>query len=584
VRAKAVIELSLAAQRAIVKATATSLPNEAGGILLGYKRNDRTVVVDVLVLESAQPSFDRYLRDDVAANLRLAEYRSRSGADEVVGYVGEWHSHPSSVGPSSIDRDSTLDTAQSGGHEVALCVYAPWGEQQFHGLIATPGKVWRPLRAAKVDLERELAMQLDPMPPTAVRVNGPVFISYRHNDGEDFAGEVERLLHAAGISVWRDVPDLPPGDTEKRLDEAFASGLSGGVLIVTPDIANSTVVKHRELPRLLGLQADPRFALVIANTVGPDESRLAYGAPDILLGLAPACTLSSMDQVDIRTPNGRIKLVRRLLRHRARQLKTDMSSVPRPLKISTQSRTAPSSIDACVSDLDIRLIPSEAGKIPAALALHDLAVTLPIISDAVLSVGAPAVQFFGGMHLSIAVALGTGFPATKFGKLEVVDLEGSTWTSVADPADPNLHTAVTVDEVSLAGAHEGRARLAVFASLTDAPDTLAFAMLLQSLSTTSVTAVTITTGQGDIDPREAGRIAKEIATAIKFAARAAGASEVHLAFHGPYAMALLIGRLLNTLCSVVYEWARDMDGSAQYFPVLTVEPDVAGGPITAIHL
>ena len=41
----------------------------------------------------------------------------------------------------------------------------------------------------------------------------PVFISYRQKDGTGVAGELAWLLRAAGIPVWRDRDDLPPGDT-----------------------------------------------------------------------------------------------------------------------------------------------------------------------------------------------------------------------------------------------------------------------------------------------------------------------------------------------------------------------------------
>lgn len=585
-RAKPAIELSPAAARAIIGATVTGLPHEAGGILLGYGQGIRTVVTDVLVMASSRPSFDRFVRDDVAANELLAEYRSRPNANDAIGYVGEWHSHPSSVGPSSIDRAAILDTARSGGREVALVVFAPWAREQFHGLIASPSKKWRTIQPAKVVIEGEIAMPLDPLPTSGVRLNGPVFISYRHSDGFGRAEELERLLHAGGITVWRDVRDLPPGNTEDRIDQAITAGLSAAVLIVTPDIINSLVVRAREVPRLLVLAENQRFALVIASVVGRENGdRLNFDAPDVLLGLAPKRVLNAMSQLDVRTEKGRLEVVRGLLLHRIAQLKTDIASSDRPFVITTQSRVDTRSLDGDVADLDIRLIPAENGKLPAAQGVQDLMSTLPLVSDAVRTSGARSIRMSGGMHLSIALALGAAFPETRLGQIEVVDLQGAAWSSTANSSDPKAHSA-TAAPMPVIDRPDSTApsKLGVFVSLTEAPDMSVFELITCNSAIALTSAIKITAGLGRLDPRESGRLAQEIASLIKSAARTANATEVHLAFHGPYTMAVLVGRLLNTLRTVVYEWVRADDGSAEYLPVVTLQLDIANGPITAVHI
>ena len=86
-----------------------------------------------------------------------------------------------------------------------------------------------------------------------VSPRGPVFLSYRLSDGAELAIALAWALRSAGVPVWLDRSDLPPGDTERRLEEAMQSGLSGAVLLVTPDIAASNVVKDIELPHLLVL-------------------------------------------------------------------------------------------------------------------------------------------------------------------------------------------------------------------------------------------------------------------------------------------------------------------------------------------
>ena len=72
---------------------------------------------------------------------------------------------------------------------------------------------------------------------------GPVFVSYRTSDGADRANRLAWTFRSIGLPTYRDREDLQPGETRARLTEALSGGLSAGVLVVTPDIANSEVVR-----------------------------------------------------------------------------------------------------------------------------------------------------------------------------------------------------------------------------------------------------------------------------------------------------------------------------------------------------
>ncbi|MCE2511797.1 MAG: toll/interleukin-1 receptor domain-containing protein [Acidimicrobiia bacterium] len=71
--------------------------------------------------------------------------------------------------------------------------------------------------------------------PTAhIDPRGPVFISYRQSDGREIAETLAWALRAAGVPVWHDQTDLPPGDTERRparfngsINSAFRPSTSG---------------------------------------------------------------------------------------------------------------------------------------------------------------------------------------------------------------------------------------------------------------------------------------------------------------------------------------------------------------------
>jgi len=94
---------------------------------------------------------------------------------------------------------------------------------------------------------------------------GPVFLSYRTSDGRDLTLKLARALRASGLPVWHDHQDLPPGDTERSIGTALASGLSAAVVIVAPDIAHSRTVRKQELPAFLKLDRDPKFTFALAN-------------------------------------------------------------------------------------------------------------------------------------------------------------------------------------------------------------------------------------------------------------------------------------------------------------------------------
>lgn len=57
---------------------------------------------------------------------------------------------------------------------------------------------------------------------------------------------------------------------------------------------------------------------------------------------------------------------------------------------------------------------------------------------------------------------------------------------------------------------------------------------------------------------------------------------VHLAFHRPFAMTVLMGPYLIALRTVVYEWDGVMPGGPNYRPVIVLEPGTTTGSITDV--
>ena len=163
-------------------------------------------------------------------------------------------------------------------------------------------------------------------------------------------------LRAAGVPVWLDRSDLPPGDTERRLEDAMQSGLSGAVLLVTPEIGSSSVIKDIELPQLLGLEAEGAFTLSIASTIETEAGGLDYSAPDRLLSQSVA-TLKGLRQDPALTSRDIADIARSHCRQRMEALRESIELAGQVIDINLQTRIVPSAIGP-YGDLVVRLRPA----------------------------------------------------------------------------------------------------------------------------------------------------------------------------------------------------------------------------------
>lgn len=586
IRQPTCIDLRVDAYETIAFEIANHLPREIGGILLGYQENDTIVATHALVVEVQGATTNRYVRDDIRADKLLQEFLAQRADDDSIGYVGEWHSHPSPSGPSNVDHSAMRATAKISSNPIALLVFAPGANGGYFGLIARRQRFGKTItKEAVIHLPTSRFPSLGPLPDGAVCIDGPVFISYRQLDGTAQADALEELLRVAGLVVWRDHRDMRPGTIIDRLERALTGGLSAGVLVVTPGIAHSDIVRERELPRLLQLDADPNFSLCIANTVprADEELKCDYDAPDRLLRITPARTLADKKQANMRQASGEIEIVRDLLMHRIEQLKPIVRE-GRDFTIRLQSRPFSSALDAGGEDLHIRLKPSDDGRLPSRGGLELLQKTLPLTSDAVYATGVKCVCVSGGAHLSVGLAFGAALPETKIGKMIVVDAKDNPWISVATDDDPQT-TELMIESIQIERDQVVvlQHRVVILVTLTPHVDRTAFEWLVNDSAGGFDAAEVISLGSTErIDPREAARLSVAIAQQVKKLSASHGRAEVHLAFHGPYAMAVLIGRYLNTMRTIVYEWDGNNKNAPSYKAVLTLEPGVTGGPITEV--
>lgn len=100
-----------------------SHPFETGGVLLGWREPNAVRIVRVLTVPSPDRGRARYLRSNVAAENEI----ERALADEddpLVGYVGEWHSHPRMSSSSVQDRRELRSLSGLAEFPLALIVVA----------------------------------------------------------------------------------------------------------------------------------------------------------------------------------------------------------------------------------------------------------------------------------------------------------------------------------------------------------------------------------------------------------------------------------------------------------------------------
>ena len=416
----------------------------------------------------------------------------------------------------------------------------------------------------------------------------PLFISYRQSDGTPIAVDLAWALRAAGVPVWHDRTDLPPGDTRQRLGEALDAGLSGAVLLVTPEIARSAVIREVELPRLLELEAaDAAFTLSVASTVGSATGRLDYTAPDRLLEREPG-TLSRLDQQPASTPTERARIAASQCRRRMEHLRPSVEANGRTLILDVQTRVPPfaATVDA---DLVLRLRPPADGqRRPSREGLEDLRHFLAELPQLVSIAGAQHVQVRGGAHLSVACALGAALPTTLVGRTQALDTSGAVWAMSGDAPARSEDPRIGVVDADTGEAERGPVLLYVDL-LPERSD--AAVEDFRAANTGKFAGYVHLRPLRDelLDPRDAAGVVGEIRHAIRVLAGAHRTTEVHLLLRCPYTIALLMGRTLNTLVAHLYEWENGdgpdgLSGQARYLPSLVLRSGTGGSPIRSVTL
>ncbi|WP_419849899.1 SAVED domain-containing protein [Candidatus Poriferisocius sp.] len=414
---------------------------------------------------------------------------------------------------------------------------------------------------------------------------GPVFISYRHSDGKEFAENLAWGLRAAGVPVWHDQTDLPPGDTENRLTEALSSGISGAVLLVTPEVTNSTVIREVELPRLLELEENPAFTLAVGSTIEHPSGAgtLDYSAPDQLLGRERG-TLQRLHQARVANNEESAALANSMCRRRMEALRPDIERASGLLKFDVQTRVPPYAMTTD-GDLVLRLRPPiEGERRPHIGGLHDLHRFLGHLPQLITIAGASAVQVCGGAHLSVACAIGSALPTTLMGRVDAIDSKRGTWTLTGQAPTPTTERLCV--HVKPPTYISGSGPVLIYVDLLPQRSDTAFEAFSNCRSDFAGIAHLRYSHEDLLIPEQAAAIVGELSSEIRTLANAHNTTEIHLLLRCPYPIALLLGRTLNTLTVHLYEWEdspTDCPNSIpRYIPSVILRPGAGGSPIYSV--
>lgn len=137
------IRLSFDAAGGMVNAARAALPNETGGILIGYHEGPDIVVTQALVIPPQKRIGNRYTRSASAANAALSEFLQERDPADPAGYVGEWHTHPGPASPSSMDKAAIAEIAKDARNSLAMLVVSGHGRSPMSALIATRSRLLR---------------------------------------------------------------------------------------------------------------------------------------------------------------------------------------------------------------------------------------------------------------------------------------------------------------------------------------------------------------------------------------------------------------------------------------------------------
>lgn len=240
---------------------------------------------------------------------------------------------------------------------------------------------------------------------------GICFLSYKR----ERSGEARLLVEALrdhGIPTWQDVSDLGSGITEAEITAVLAEpSTSSSVMLVTPEVASSDVIRKVEAPRIIGRVLDGDGFYVVPIAAGG----MGYGGIGPALGpgigsadMAAFNVLKSDD--DPFSTSFASSVARRTLGDRLAAITASApASDPLTLQVSTRAPLPKMAGITLRADLRHRFAGRHAN--PGAWSDHIVPAFSAIAHALASRASGRSVEMSGFPALPVAVALGAAFPA-----------------------------------------------------------------------------------------------------------------------------------------------------------------------------
>lgn len=196
----------------------------------------------------------------------------------------------------------------------------------------------------------------------------------------------------------------------------------------------------------------------------------------------------------------------------------------------------------------------------------------------------------GGAHLTVALALGAALPSSRIGALEVIDQRAAVWRSGSESVvGPTPMLTFNPSEHGRPDVALGRPRVAIYVDLLAPRSDSAFERYLDERGPGLRAHATLRLiAPGLIDPGDAGVAAAEIAARLRELSAAHDNAEVEVLMRVPFPIAVLVGRLTNTLRLHAFEWDDTDetigldDARPRYVRTLEIRASAPAGPIVSV--
>lgn len=399
---------------------------------------------------------------------------------------------------------------------------------------------------------------------------GKMFVSYRRSQA-DIAEALVSSLHEHGIRTWQDISDLRTEPTQPEIRsvlEVENPELAGGIVLVSQDVSESSIILELELPGLHNRwKNEDEFFVVVALCPGID-----YDDANEILSKSPTLLdFSDWNMIKLGssadTPAAADDVSTAVLTERVR-LNHERLDEDHPLNVSLDTYGPPSHASRPAVTIDWSSYFTDGAPTPDSWNQRLLPRLQRVIDLVEESAPGRSLRIRGQAHLPAAFALGRSLQTTR--GIDATWLQYSAgqhypWNLHTDQQDSGLESDLHVNDIT-------GSDLAVLVSVTNEVD----AAVGRSKSSLPDFGGVLELSLGDdigssLNASEAAHAAHVFRQEIQSALNELSAtSTIHLFMAAPAGLAFLFGQQSNTFPEIQTYLLETTDGARTYQPAASL--------------